>query len=161
MHSDVVHGNVFRVILLRHRHSSFIVIVPHICAKESRNCLKIVIKAIGTFLTAVRYLCFVLIYILMRKVLPFGYRSLWYHYTPQGVVDLLNRIGFTYKKTIEVPHEVGASRQEEFVCELAETFSQMDPQSWSIMPTAYHPTHNSRSTYAWTEKREKAGTADH
>ena len=30
-------------------------------------------------------------------------------YTQQGVVDLLNRIGFTYKKTTEVPCEANAA----------------------------------------------------
>ena len=35
--------------------------------------------------------------------------TLGVEYTPQGVVDLLNRIGFTYKKTTEVPCESDAS----------------------------------------------------
>ena len=42
-------------------------------------------------------------------------------YTPQGTVDLLNRIGFTYKKTTEVPCEADAQKQEEFVEELSKT----------------------------------------
>lgn len=77
------------------------------------------------------------------------------HYTPQGVVDLLNRIGFTYKKTTEIPCEADASRQEEFVRELAETFSQMDPATVVYYADGVHPTHNSRSTYAWIEKGER------
>ncbi len=36
-------------------------------------------------------------------------------YTPQGTVDLLNRIGFTYKKTTEVPCEADACKQSEFL----------------------------------------------
>lgn len=40
-------------------------------------------------------------------------------YTPQGTVDLLNRIGFTYKKTTEVPCEADAFKQAEFVKELS------------------------------------------
>lgn len=36
-------------------------------------------------------------------------------YTPQGTVDLLNRIGFTYKKTTEVPCEADACKQAEFL----------------------------------------------
>ena len=31
-------------------------------------------------------------------------------YTPQGPVDLLNRIGFTYKKTAEEPYKAGAQK---------------------------------------------------
>lgn len=41
-------------------------------------------------------------------------------YTAQGIVDLLNRLGFTYKKTTEVPYEVDVCRQQEFVEELAD-----------------------------------------
>lgn len=76
-------------------------------------------------------------------------------YTSQGVVDLLNRIGFTYKKTTEVPCEANASLQEDFVRELAETFSKMDKDAVVYYADGVHPTHNSRSTYAWIEKGEK------
>ena len=31
-------------------------------------------------------------------------------YTPQGPVGLLNRIGFTYKKTVEEPCKAGAQK---------------------------------------------------
>lgn len=73
------------------------------------------------------------------------------NYTSQGVVDLLNRIGFTYKKTTEVPCEVDASRQEAFVNELAETLSRMEEGSVVYYADGVHPTHNCRSTYAWIE----------
>ena len=35
-------------------------------------------------------------------------------YTPQGMADLLNRIGFSYKKTIEVPCEADPLKQKLF-----------------------------------------------
>jgi transposase len=73
-------------------------------------------------------------------------------YTPQGVVDLLNRIGFTYKKTKEVPCECDAQKQEAFVEELGEIFAQLDDPSVVYYADGVHPTHNSRSTYAWIEK---------
>ncbi len=76
-------------------------------------------------------------------------------YTPQGIVDLLNRIGFTYKKTTEVPCDADASKQEEFVRDLAETLSQMDEDAVVYYADGVHPTHNSRSTYAWIEKGKK------
>lgn len=75
-------------------------------------------------------------------------------YTSQGVVDLLNRIGFTYKKTTEVPCEADASLQEDFVQDLAEIFSTMDKNAVVYYADGVHPTHNSRSTYAWIEKGE-------
>ena len=76
-------------------------------------------------------------------------------YTPQGVVDLLNRIGFTYKKTSEVPCEADASKQAAFVGELSEILSGMPEDAVVYYADGVHPTHNSRSTYAWIEKGEK------
>ena len=35
-------------------------------------------------------------------------------YTPQGMADLLNRIGFSYKKTTEVPCEADPLKQKLF-----------------------------------------------
>lgn len=41
------------------------------------------------------------------------------HYTAQGCVSLLNRMGFTYKKTSEIPCEADHDRQEEFMEKLS------------------------------------------
>ena len=73
----------------------------------------------------------------------------------EGVVDLLNRIGFTYKKTSEVPCEADASKQAAFVGELSEILSGMPEDAVVYYADGVHPTHNSRSTYAWIEKGEK------
>jgi transposase len=73
-------------------------------------------------------------------------------YTSAGVVDLLNRIGFTYKKTKEVACECDAHKQESFACELSELFESLDDKAVVYYADGVHPTHNSRSTYAWIEK---------
>jgi transposase len=78
--------------------------------------------------------------------------SLGVEYTAEGVVDLLNRIGFTYKKTKEVPCECDARKQEAFACELSELFDHLDDKTVVYYADGVHPTHNSRSTYAWIEK---------
>jgi transposase len=74
-------------------------------------------------------------------------------YTPQGVVDLLNRIGFTYKQTKQVPCETDIEKQQQFI----ETFGQIiaettDNETLVYFADAVHPTHNTRSTHAWIEK---------
>ena len=74
-------------------------------------------------------------------------------YTPQGVVDLLNRIGFTYKQTKQVPCETDAEKQLAFM----ETLAKILPQNTDNEVIVYfadgvHPTHNTRSTHAWIEK---------
>lgn len=76
-------------------------------------------------------------------------------YTSQGTVDLLNRIGFTYKKTTKVPCETDAFLQEAFVTELTETLAQMEEDSVVCYADGVHPTHNSHSTYVWIEKGER------
>ena len=76
-------------------------------------------------------------------------------YTPQGIVDLLNRLGFTHKKTTEVPCEADASRQQEFVEELADTLSGMEEDAVVYYADGVYPTHNTRSTYAWIQKGER------
>lgn len=76
-------------------------------------------------------------------------------YTPQGMVDLLNRIGFTYKKTREVPCEADAGKQSEFMNELSEILKAKDESVVVYYADGVHPTHNSRSTYAWIEKGQE------
>lgn len=78
--------------------------------------------------------------------------SLGVTYTAQGVVDLLNRIGFTYKKTKEVPCECDIEKQQLFAEELSILLENMDASSVVYYADGVHPTHNSRSTYAWIEK---------
>ena len=73
-------------------------------------------------------------------------------YTPQGTVDLLNRIGFTYKKTKEVPCERKIEKELAFVKEASEIFENLDEKAVVYYADGVHPTHNSRSTYAWIEK---------
>lgn len=78
--------------------------------------------------------------------------TLGVEYTPQGVVDLLNRLGFTYKKTSEVPCEADFLKQAAFAEELSEILSDMPEDAVVYYADGVHPTHNSRSTYAWVEK---------
>jgi hypothetical protein len=64
----------------------------------------------------------------------------------------LNHIGFTCKKTREIPCECDAQKQEEFVKILAAIFEEQDEKTVVYYADGVHPTHNSRSTCAWTEK---------
>ena len=77
------------------------------------------------------------------------------NYTPAGVVDLLNRIGFTYKKTKEVPCECDIEKQQSFVSTISEVFKNQDAKTVVYYADGVHPTHHSRSTYAWIEKGEE------
>lgn len=89
-----------------------------------------------------------------KQVTKWILRTFGVKYTQQGVVDLLNRIGFTYKKTTEVPCEANAANLFEFMKELAKTLQEKDSEVVVDYADGVHPTHNSRSTYAWIEKGE-------
>ena len=74
-------------------------------------------------------------------------------YTPQGVVDLLNRIGFSYKQTKQVPCEANAEKQAAFMETLETILNQTaDNETVVYFADGVHPTHNTRSTHAWIEK---------
>jgi len=70
-------------------------------------------------------------------------------YTSVGMVDLLNlQIGFTYKKTTEVPCEANAEDQKAFVQMIKERFIAKKESDIYYYADGTHPTHNTRSTYA-------------
>ena len=74
-------------------------------------------------------------------------------YTHQGVVDLLNRIGFTYKQTTCIPCEADSEKQETFLLQLDTLLEQtIDNESVVYFADGVHPTHNTRSTHGWIEK---------
>lgn len=76
-------------------------------------------------------------------------------YTSAGMVDLLNRIGFTYKKTTEVPCEANAEDQKAFVQMIKERFIAKKESDIYYYADGTHPTHNTRSTYAWIRKGKR------
>ena len=88
----------------------------------------------------------------------YRYRSAYLH---GGADELLENRHKGYwglldsKKTSEVPCEADASKQAAFVGELSEILSGMPEDAVVYYADGVHPTHNSRSTYAWIEKGEK------
>lgn len=83
-----------------------------------------------------------------KSVVKFIKERFGVDYTPQGAVDLLNRIGFSYKKTKEVPCESDIDKQVSFMEELSKLFEGLDEKTVVYYADGVHPTHNSRSTYA-------------
>jgi transposase len=93
------------------------------------------------------------LYLDSKQVASWIYTRWGITYTHQGVVDLLNRIGFTYKQTKCVPCEADSQRQEIFLEELDTLLEQtLDSESVVYFADGVHPTHNTRSTHAWIEK---------
>ena len=75
-------------------------------------------------------------------------------FTKNGMVKLLHRIGFSYKKTKQVPFEADIQRQQDFVEQELKAIIEGARQGKSkvYFMDAVHPTHNTRSTYGWIQR---------
>ena len=78
-------------------------------------------------------------------LLHFGVR-----YTSKGMAKLLVRLGFSYKKTKQVPCKADRSAQENFLEGLKNLL--VEPDSTIYYVDGVHPTHNTRSLYGWIPK---------
>ena len=77
-------------------------------------------------------------------------------YSPEGVVDLLNRLGFTYKKPKLVPSKANNEAQEVFVKKLNALNDGLKKDELLLFGDAVHPQHNTKIAYGWIRKgREK------
>ena len=98
------------------------------------------------------------LYLDSKEVVRWIYTRWGITYTHQGVVDLLNRVGFTYKQTKCVPCEADSEKQEKFLQKLDTLLQQtLNNESSGVRSVVYfadgvHPTHNTPSTHAWIEK---------
>lgn len=84
-------------------------------------------------------------------------------YTPHGLVPLLHRLGFSYKKTKQVPGKADPLRQRAFLA-LYRRLRKKAKQSSIVLYflDGSHPQHNSMPAYGWikkgTEKELKSNT---
>ena len=76
-------------------------------------------------------------------------------YTPSGMRDLLNRLGFTYKKTSHVPGKADQEKQQRFINAFAEFMKNKSPDVPVLFMDATHPQHNSMPAYGWIRKGER------
>ncbi len=74
-------------------------------------------------------------------------------YSLGGMIDLLHRLGFSYKQTKQVPCETDVEAQYKFLEDLTSLVEQAkDNEAVIYFADGVHPTHNTRSTHAWIEK---------
>ena len=83
-------------------------------------------------------------------------------YTPEGMVILLHRLGFSYKKTKKVPAKANREKQEEFLQKYEELKESLKRTEKIYFMDGVHPTHNVMPAYCWirtgTEKEVKSNT---
>lgn len=73
-------------------------------------------------------------------------------YRAEGIVPLLHRIGFSYKKTKQVPSGADEAAQAEFVAEFEQMQLEREPDEVHYFVDGVHPTFNSEASYGWIEK---------
>ncbi|NJL77540.1 MAG: IS630 family transposase, partial [Saprospiraceae bacterium] len=95
-------------------------------------------------------------YATSQEIVSFILSKFGITYTCTGLVFLLHRLGFSYKKTKLVPCEVNVAAQKSFVEQL-NTLVLEAKQSGDVIYFAdgVHPQHNTKSAYAWIEKGQE------
>ena len=73
-------------------------------------------------------------------------------YTTSGVIGLLHRLGFVYKKPKLVPGKADPEQQERFLKELQQLEAELKPRDEIIYMDGVHPQHNSKPAYGWFER---------
>jgi len=75
-------------------------------------------------------------------------------YTPEGLVHLLHRLGFVYKKSKHIPGKANPEKQREFI----ETYQKIKEEKGLndkiYFVDATHPSYNSMPSYGWIYKGE-------
>lgn len=85
-----------------------------------------------------------------REVAAFIRRQWGIGYSATGLVPLLDRIGFTYKKTTQVPSKADPAKQREFLERLLPLLQDCIKHGDHLYYSdAVHPQHNTRSSYGW------------
>ena len=86
-----------------------------------------------------------------REVCQWIKASFGVHYHPQGLVKLLHRLGFAYKKTHLVPGQANLDGQAAFVADFQTLMAGLTAEQVVYFTDAVHLGHATRSGYAWME----------
>lgn len=90
-----------------------------------------------------------------QQICDFIHRQFGVRYEAEGLVSLLHRIGFEYKKTKQVPSKAAPLAQAEFIEEFTELQAKRQADEVHYFIDAVHPTLNSEPAYGWIERGEE------
>ena len=94
------------------------------------------------------------LYISSQEIVDYVQHAFGVIYTCEGMVKLLHRLGFVYKKSKAVPCKADPEKQKEFVDELHKLLAELDENEVVYFNDAVHPQHNTRPDYGWIFKGE-------
>lgn len=77
-------------------------------------------------------------------------------YTTEGLVKVLHRLGFSYKKAKLVPAKADIEKQAAFIKQYKDLRNKIDAETETIyFVDGVHPTHNVMPQYGWIKKGEE------
>lgn len=94
------------------------------------------------------------IYLCTQEVIFFIEKNFRVSYSTSGVMALLHRLGFSYKKPSLVPGKADAEKQHEFLNMLENLKCKKGPLDKLYYGDGTHPQHNSMPSYGWLPKGE-------
>lgn len=90
-----------------------------------------------------------------QQVRDFIEKAFGIRYSLSATRGILERLGFVHKKTSEVPSRFDEAAQEAFLEQFV-PFLEETPETEAVFfLDGAHPTHNTRSTYAWVKRGQK------
>lgn len=84
-----------------------------------------------------------------KQVQKFILEKMGKTYTPNGVIELLKRLGFKYKQTTLIPSKQDPAIQKEFKESYEEFSENLKMDEALLFLDAVHPQHNTKCSYAW------------
>lgn len=76
-------------------------------------------------------------------------------YSKPGVLKLLHRLGFEYRKPKGLPAKIDVAAQEAFVVHYEALLNRLEPDEAVYFSDAVHPEHQSRPAYGWVRRADK------
>jgi transposase len=76
-------------------------------------------------------------------------------YSSRGMVKVLRRLGFVYKKTKHVPSKADVERQKAFLAEFESFMAEKGEDTLVFFNDGVHPQHNTRPEHGWILKGDE------
>ena len=93
-------------------------------------------------------------YLDSKGIIVWVYEQFNVTYSPSGIVSLLGRMGFVYKKPVLVPCKADVEKQKEFINEYKELKENKEEKDQIYFVDGVHPQHNTIASYGWIKKGE-------
>ena len=89
------------------------------------------------------------LYITSKEVCDWVLKQFSVEYSAKGMVKLLHRLGFVYKKTKHVPAFADVEKQKEFIRDFGAFMVQKTENTVVYFNDGVHPQHNTKPEYGW------------